>query len=112
MNKTVHENKILGVGASGGTAKGKARIIVDPDKIWKIKKGEILVTEKTNPAFTPAIMKASAIITDVGGYLSHAAIVAREMGKPCVVDTQDATEQLSNGEEIRVNGDKGEVTRY
>jgi pyruvate,water dikinase len=80
-----------------------------PSENPKVKNGDILVTTMTNPLFVPAIQKAAAIVTDVGGLLSHAAIVSREFGIPCIVGTKKATKILNDGDEIIVDGTKGEV---
>lgn len=74
-----------------------------------MKKREILVTEMTNPLYLPALERAAAIITDVGGLLCHAAITAREMKIPCIVNTKKATKILKNGEKIIINAIKGEI---
>jgi len=100
---------LKGISASAGIVKGKARIILDPSENSKMKKGDILVTEMTNPLFLPAIQKAKAIITDVGGLLCHAAIVSRELGIPCVVGTKRATKILKDNQKIKVDGEKGTI---
>ena len=100
---------LKGISASAGIVKGKARIILDPLDNSKMKKGDILVTEMTNPLFLPAIQKAKAIITDVGGLLCHAAIVSRELGIPCVVGTKRATKILKDNQKIKVDGEKGTI---
>ena len=100
---------LKGIPASAGVVKGKVRIILDPSDNSKMKKGDILVTEMTNPLFVPAIQKAKAIVTDVGGMLSHAAIVSRELGIPCVVNTKKATKVLKDGQKIVLNATEGKV---
>jgi len=100
---------LKGISASAGIVKGKARIILDPFDNSKMKKGDILVTEMTNPLFLPAIQRAKAIITDVGGLLCHAAIVSRELGIPCVVGTKRATKILKDNQKIKVDGEKGTI---
>jgi len=100
---------LKGISASAGIVKGKARIILDPFDNSKMKKGDILVTSITNPLFTPAIIKASGIITDLGGTLSHSAVVARELGIPCVVGTKRATKILKDNQKIKVDGEKGTI---
>ena len=100
---------LRGLGASPGRVKGKAKIISDVSMIAKLKEGDILVAPFTTPLLTPAIFKASAIVTDTGGLVCHAAIVAREFGIPCVVGTDKATKVLSDGMELVVDGEKGEV---
>lgn len=95
--------------ASPGYASGKARIIHSAKEIDKIKDGEILVTEMTDPDFVPAMRRAKAIVTDKGGVTSHAAIVSRELGIPAVVGTSHATSMLKSGELITVNGYNGKI---
>lgn len=100
---------LKGTGASPGKAKGKVKLINNPKDFDKLEKGNILVTEITDPSMVIIMQKASAIITDIGGIMSHPAIVSRELGIPCVVATEKATEVLEDGMEVEVNGDKGEV---
>lgn len=102
-------NKLKGIGANQGTIKGKAVIILTPNEISKIESGDILVTETTNPLFTSAILKAKALVTDLGGALSHRAIVARELNIPCVVGTGKATKVLKDGQDIIVDGKEGVI---
>ncbi|PIS22995.1 phosphoenolpyruvate synthase [candidate division WWE3 bacterium CG08_land_8_20_14_0_20_40_13] len=96
-----------GLGASPGAASGKVRILKSVKEIGKIRVGEVLVAQMTNPDFVPAMKKACAIVTDQGGRTSHAAIVSRELGIPCVVGTSLATKILKNGEIISVDGTLG-----
>lgn len=100
---------LKGIGASHGRVKGKVKIVLDPKDVDKVNEGDVLVTVMTNPLFTIAIENAKAIITDVGGLLCHAAIVARELGIPCVVGTEKATKVLEDGMEVIVDGEKGIV---
>lgn len=106
-----HEHKKLleGIAASPGIASGPVKIIHSAKEINKISKGDVLVTEMTNPDFVPTMQKAVAIVTDKGGKTSHAAIVSRELGIPCIVGTKNATSMLSNGEVVTVDGHKGVV---
>jgi len=92
-----------------GYAKGKAKIINVKNDIAKIKEGEILISIATNPDLVPAMKKASAIVTDVGGITSHAAIVARELKIPCVIGTSVATKIIKDGDMIEVDAEKGVV---
>lgn len=92
-----------------GYAKGKAKIINVKNDIAKIKKGEILISIATNPDLVPAMKKASAIVTDVGGITSHAAIVARELKIPCVIGTSVATKIIKDGDTVEVDAEKGVV---
>ena len=98
---------LRGIPASAGIVKGKVNMIFSFTEVGNFNDGEILVAPLTNPQFTMAILKASAIVTDIGGLLSHPAIVARELGIPCVTGTKNATKVLKNGQKIIINGDKG-----
>jgi pyruvate,water dikinase len=98
-----------GIAASPGIASGPVQIIKSVKEIGKVDKGEVLVTEMTNPDFVPAMKKTSAIVTDQGGRTAHAAIVSRELGIPCVVGTKEATKILKNGLVITVNGSTGKI---
>jgi pyruvate,water dikinase len=100
---------LKGIPASPGSAKGKVKVILNPLECKRMKKGDILVTEMTDPRFMPLIQKAAAIVTDIGGLLCHAAITAREMKIPCIVNTKKATTILKNGQKIFVNATKGEI---
>ena len=111
QGNTIDKAEVLvkGIAASIGIASGPVRIIFSPDEIDKVVQGEVLVTEKTNPDFVPAMKRAKAIVTDTGGQTSHAAIVSRELGIPCVVGTGTATHVLKNEQVISVDGAKGLV---
>ena len=84
-------------------ASGKVKILESPDESDKLKEGDVLVTEITNPDWDPVMEKASAIITNSGGRTSHAAIVARELGAVAIVGAEDATEKLKDGQEVTVS---------
>lgn len=100
---------LKGAAASLGSSSGPVKIIHKPTEIDKVEKGDVLVTEMTTPDFVPAMRKATAIVTDVGGRTCHAAIVSRELGIPCVVGTGTATSKLTTGQVITVDGSKGMV---
>jgi phosphohistidine swiveling domain-containing protein len=101
---------IAGQTGSPGKAKGPVRI-VHPDGVdGDFPKGAVLVCDVTTPNYVPLMQKASAIVTDQGGILSHAAIVARELKKPCIVGTGNATKKLKNGQIVSVDADSGSVT--
>lgn len=102
---------LKGQGASPGIFTGVVKIISSPREINKIKKGDILVSTMTSPDFVPAMKNAGAIVTDRGGMTSHAAIVSRELGVPCVVGTKSATTTLGDGMVVTVNGKTGEILR-
>src|SRR3989344_1521485 len=100
---------VSGLVGSPGKAAGSVQI-VHPDKLdVDFPEGAVLVCEVTTPDYVPLMQKAAAIITDQGGILSHAAIVARELKKPCIVGTGNATKKLKNGQKVLINADKGEV---
>ncbi len=109
--KSVAEAKIIvrGLGATTGAATGRVKIIKSPKEIDKIGQGDVLVSVMTSPDFVPAMRKASAIVTDEGGITSHAAIVSRELGIPCVVGSGDATKKLKDGMVVTVDADHGIV---
>lgn len=108
---TTKKAKLLleGLAASPGVGVGTVRIIKKADEISKVKEGDILVAEMTNPDYVPAMKRATGIVTDLGGRTSHAAIVSRELGIPAVVGTTQATKMLSDGELITVDGSEGKV---
>jgi pyruvate,water dikinase len=88
---------------------GTVRVISGPAEFGKLKSGDVLVCPYTDPAWTPLFTLACAVVSDTGGPLSHAAIVAREYGIPAVLGTQNATLVLKDGEHISVDGNSGEV---
>ena len=98
-----------GLAASGGSYEGTARRIAGPHEFDRIEQGDVLVTESTTEAFNILLPLLGGIITDAGGLLSHAAIVAREYGIPGVVGTREGTQLIADGTRVRVDGDKGEV---
>ncbi len=100
---------LTGAPASPGMAVGPVRIVLNIKHIDQVKKGDILVTDMTTPDFVPAMKRAAAIITNRGGLTSHAAIVSRELGVPCVVGTGTATTDLKDGTIVTVNGTAGEI---
>jgi len=100
---------LKGAAASIGIASGPVRIIHKPTEIDKVLKGDVLVTEMTTPDYVPAMKRAIAIVTDTGGQTSHAAIVSRELGIPCVVGTGTATHTLKTDQVVSVDGAKGLV---
>jgi len=100
---------LTGEQASPGTASGTVIIIKSPNEINRVKQGQILVTSMTTPDFVPAMKKVNGIITDKGGQTSHAAIVSRELGVPCVVGTKTATKFFKEGDIVTLNGTTGEV---
>ncbi|MFA4701639.1 phosphoenolpyruvate synthase [Pyrococcus kukulkanii] len=107
----VEEAEVIlkGLGASPGIGAGRVVVIFDASEIDKVKEGDVLVTTMTNPDMVPAMKRAAAIITDEGGRTSHAAIVSRELGIPCVVGTKEATKKLKTGMYVTVDGARGLV---
>jgi len=110
LNKDEVVNKIKGMIASKGKAKGRVVIIRGIKDLPKVVNGSILVAITTHPDYTIAMRKAAAVITDEGGITSHAAIVSREYGIPCIVGTQNATKLLKDGDEIEVDAIKGVIS--
>ncbi len=100
---------LKGMAASPGVAEGRVKIISPTDKDYDFKEGDVLVTTLTDPTMVQAMVKARAIITDIGGITSHPAILSREMGIPCVVNTKEATKILKNNMRVSVNGDTGVI---
>jgi phosphoenolpyruvate synthase/pyruvate phosphate dikinase len=105
----VHELK--GQIAMKGTAVGLVRVVMKKENIKSVKKGEILITAMTTPDYLPAMHQAAAFVTDEGGITCHAAIVARELKKPCVIGTKFATQIFKTGDKVFVDADKGIVSR-
>jgi pyruvate,water dikinase len=99
--------RLGGVAGSPGVVTGKARVIQSPDEFHLLQEGEILVAPITNPVWTPLFAIASGLVTEVGGILSHGAIVAREYGIPAVMSIANATQHLLDGQTIMVDGNKG-----
>ncbi len=102
---------LQGQSASPGIVTGVVKIVENPKKLSKVKKGDILVAQMTSPDFVPAMKLAAAIVTDRGGITSHAAIVSRELGIPCVVGTEEATKILKDGMVVTVDGKAGQILR-
>ncbi|AKU89992.1 phosphoenolpyruvate synthase [Vulgatibacter incomptus] len=107
------EREVLakGLAASPGFATGRIRVLHSPKEGQRLQSGEILVAPMTTPDWVPVMKRASAIVTDRGGMTSHAAIVSREMGLPCIVGTREGTEVLEDGETATADGDEGVVYR-
>jgi pyruvate,water dikinase len=102
------EDPLSGIGASPGVIEGRVRVVTDPT-FAEVEPGEILVAPVTDPAWAPIMFVSSALVVEIGGLLSHAAVVAREMGIPCVMGIADATNRLHTGDLCRINGDAGTV---
>jgi pyruvate,water dikinase len=102
---------LAGVGSSPGLARGRVRVVRDPSSGLRLRPGEVLVAPYTDPAWTPLFLTAAAVVVEVGSLLSHASIVARELGLPSVVAVPGATEALRDGDEVEVDGTRGTVRR-
>jgi pyruvate,water dikinase len=99
---------VTGIGASGGTVEGIVRVVDDPT-FSDVEADEVLVCKTTDPSWASVMYFSSALVVDVGGLLSHAAVVAREVGVPCVIGTGDGTQVLRTGDRVRVDGNAGTV---
>ena len=99
---------VTGIAASGGVVEGTVRLVHDP-VFTEVEPGEIIVCPTTDPSWASVLFLSAALIVDIGGPLSHAAVVSRELGIPCVIGTVDGTATLRTGDHVRVDGDKGEV---
>jgi len=102
--------ELKGFAASRGVVEGIARVVKSAEEIGRLRDGDILVCQVTNPTWSPVFRKIAAAVSDIGGSMSHAAIVAREYGLPAVVGTGTATRRIKDGQRVRVDGDRGLVT--
>ena len=107
---TGEEGGVDGYAASPGVVEGVARVVRNVDEIGAVQPGEVLVCPVTAPSWGPVFPKIAAAVSDIGGMMSHAAIVAREYGLPAVVGTGNATSRIKTGDRVRVDGDAGRVT--
>ncbi len=105
-----NENELTGMAASPGMVEGLARIVHTPEEVGDLEDGEILVAPITAPSWAPVFPKIQACVTDIGGMMSHAAIVCREYGVPAVTGTGFGTNTIKTGDRIRVDGSSGTVT--
>ena len=103
-------NEIRGFAASSGIVEGTARVVKSVEEIGRLRDGDVLVCQVTNPTWAPIFQKIAAAVSDIGGSMSHAAIVAREFGLPAVVGTGTATSRIRDGQRVRVDGGRGIVT--
>ncbi len=104
-----HEGNLKGTVAFKGVVKGRVKIIQDPTQVEDFQEGDVLVSGMTRPDYLPFMKLAGAIVTDAGGILSHTAISARELQKPCVIGTKVATKILKDGDIVEVDAEKGIV---
>jgi phosphohistidine swiveling domain-containing protein len=103
-------DRLLGIPGCPGLARGRAVVVSHPSDPSDLNPGDILVAPMTDPSWTPLFVPAAAVVVNVGAPLSHAIIVSRELGIPCVVSVNEATERIPNGALIEVDGDTGVVT--
>lgn len=101
---------LQGVAGCPGVVRGRARVILDPADPSALEPGDIMVAPLTDPAWTPLFMAAGGVVVNVGGQISHAIIVSRELGLPCVVSVTGATDVIPDGALVEVNGSTGQVT--
>lgn len=112
LNKVDNSTKeFKGQVACKGFSRAKVKVALNPYQAHELKEGEILVCPMTNPDYVPAMKRSSAIVTDEGGLLSHAAIMSREFNKPCVIGTKIATKVLKDGDRVEVDANNGTVTK-
>jgi pyruvate,water dikinase len=102
--------ELRGFAASSGVVEGPACVVRSVEEIGRVRAGDILVCQITNPTWAPIFQKIAGAVSDIGGSMSHAAIVAREFGLPAVVGTGTATSRIKDGQRIRVDGGRGVVT--
>ncbi len=105
--KSQKVSKLKGISAQRGITKGRAKIILSYDDFKKFKEGDILIANNTMPEYMPIIRKAKAIVTEIGGITCHAAIVSRELKKPCIIGVKNATNIIKDGDEVEVDADEG-----
>ena len=101
---------LSGVAGSPGVVRGRARVILDPGDPAALQPGDIMIAPNTDPGWTPLFMAAGGVVVNVGGQISHAIIVSRELGLPCVVSVEGATEKIPDGAIVEVDGNLGTVT--
>lgn len=111
VGRKAEEQEIIGAIGSRGIAQGPVVIVRHSSSLAKVKRGDVLMAVTTHPEYVPAMKQAVAIVTDEGGITSHAAIVAREMKKPCIVGTKTATHIFKDGDMVEVDAVKGIVRR-
>ncbi|MCD2224594.1 phosphoenolpyruvate synthase [Listeria cossartiae] len=108
QRENLPEEAILGLPVSSGTVEGRARVILNMEKA-DLEDGDILVTTFTDPSWTPAFVSIKGLVTEVGGLMTHGAVIAREYGLPAVVGVENATNIIQDGQKIRINGTDGYI---
>lgn len=110
MLRAANQNAGLrGIGCSKGIVRGRVRVILEVSESQQLEAGEILVTRFTDPGWTPVMVRAKAIITEVGGILSHAAVISREFGIPAILNVTDVTRKLKTGDYVEMDGSSGTI---
>ena len=105
----VGTTRLQGTGASPGVVTGTVRVLRSPDDAERLQSGDILVARATDPGWTPLFLKAGGVIMELGGMLSHGAVVAREYGVPAVVNITGATKAFQDGQQVTIDGRQGVV---
>lgn len=101
--------KLTGLQVSSGSYEGTVKVLLDINDFDKVNDGDIVVVYSSSPAWTVPLLKAGALIAEVGGILCHTAIIAREIGVPAIVNIENATKILHDGDHVLLNGEVGEV---
>lgn len=104
--------KLCGLAASKGIYEGRAKIVRSTADFDEVKSGDVLVVYSSSPAWTVPMLKSGALISELGGIICHTAIVAREMGIPCVVGVENVLEEIKDNDVVKVDGETGEVYVY
>lgn len=104
-----HVDEVRGTGASAGIARGPARVVIDQSAFGTVQPGDIIVCPSSNPSWVPLFAIAGGLVTDTGGVLSHAGVVAREFGLPAVVGTREGTARIADGRMVEIDGSSGVV---
>lgn len=102
-------NTMKGICVNPGYIKGRARVINNSEDLEKVEDGEIVVLPESHPMYALAVMKASGVICENGGRLSHICVVAMEMGIPCLTQVQGATKKITSGQDILLDAGEGEI---
>ena len=103
------EGSLAGLAVSSGVIEGRARVILDVDDAHDLEPGDILVTNGTDPSWSPVFVAVAGLVTEVGGLMTHGAVIAREYGLPAVVGVEGATRRIADGQRLRVDGTHGWV---
>jgi len=107
--KAESADEVRGTGASAGIARGPARVVIDQSAFGNVQPGDVIVCPSSNPSWVPLFAIAAGLVTDTGGVLSHAAVVAREFGLPAVAGLPGIQHRLRSGQRLRVDGARGTV---